>query len=100
MARCVDPEKVRAWRPLMARFSNSGLSVAGFCRREGLSLASFYYWRKRLAQVGCLTPGPYLSNGGISRHGATNKAGARRLNSSTQKGKRSDGQRRGGRPRS
>jgi hypothetical protein len=40
MARCVDPEKVRAWRRLMARFETSGLSVAGFCRREGLSLAS------------------------------------------------------------
>ena len=93
MARCVDPEKVRAWRRLMARFANSGLSVAGFCCQEGLSLASFYYWRKRLAQVGWRAPGPYLSNGGISRHCATNNAGARRLNRSTQKGKCSDGQR-------
>jgi hypothetical protein len=77
MARCVDPEKVRAWRRLMARFETSGLSVAGFCRREGVSLASFYYWRKRLAQVGWLAPGPYPADGGAGRHIGANARGAR-----------------------
>ena len=31
------------------RFHKSGLTVAEFCRRERVSVASFYHWRKRLA---------------------------------------------------
>ena len=30
------------WRLLVARFSDSGLSVSAFCRREAVSTASFY----------------------------------------------------------
>ena len=33
------------WRLLLARFSDSGLSVSVFCRREAVSTASFYRWR-------------------------------------------------------
>jgi hypothetical protein len=33
------------WRSLLSRFSQSGLSVPGFCRREAVSMASFYRWR-------------------------------------------------------
>ena len=33
------------WRALLSRFSTSGLSVAAFCDREGVSTASFYGWR-------------------------------------------------------
>jgi transposase-like protein len=36
------------WRERMARFRRGGLSVAEFCRREGVSDPSFYQWRKRL----------------------------------------------------
>ena len=36
------------WRVLVARQAASGLSVAAFCTREGLSAASFYQWRTRL----------------------------------------------------
>lgn len=32
--------------------NRSGLSVRGFCRREGLSEASFYFWRRTLAERG------------------------------------------------
>jgi hypothetical protein len=31
----------------VAQWRESGLSVAEFCRREGLSSPSFYVWRKR-----------------------------------------------------
>ena len=39
----------RQWQELVERYSSSELSVAEFCRREKLSEASFYQWRKRLA---------------------------------------------------
>ena len=32
----------------MARFSESGLTAAAFCRREAIGAASFYQWRSRL----------------------------------------------------
>lgn len=36
------------WRELLRRQATSGLSVAEFCRRQDVSEASFYQWRKRL----------------------------------------------------
>ena len=41
-----------AWRARLERFAQSGLAVVRFCAREGVSVASFYYWRKRLAAPG------------------------------------------------
>ncbi|MCP3994746.1 MAG: transposase [bacterium] len=38
------------WRERLARFQGGGLTVAEFCRREGVSGPSFYQWRKRLQQ--------------------------------------------------
>lgn len=37
-----------AWRAVLARFSESGLSVQAFCEREGIGIASFYQWRAKL----------------------------------------------------
>lgn len=39
------------WRGLLASQVQSGLSVAAFCAREGVSAASFYQWRSRLGGV-------------------------------------------------
>jgi len=36
------------WRERLARFRVGDLKVAEFCRREGVSIASFYRWRGRL----------------------------------------------------
>ena len=36
------------WRERLARFRDGDLKVAEFCRREGVSNASFYRWRGRL----------------------------------------------------
>ena len=36
------------WRGLLSRHAASGLSVEAFCRREGISKASFYRWRSLL----------------------------------------------------
>jgi len=43
-----DPATPRRWQQRLDRFRRSGLSVADFCDREGISTASFYTWRRRL----------------------------------------------------
>ena len=50
MRRTVDAAKREVWRKRLARRQASGLSVAEFCRREGVSEPSFYYWQRRLAE--------------------------------------------------
>ena len=39
-----------AWRRRMERFEASSATVTEFCRREEVSAAAFYQWRRRLAQ--------------------------------------------------
>ena len=36
------------WREHIEGWSASGLSQAEYCRRNGISLSSFYYWKRRL----------------------------------------------------
>jgi hypothetical protein len=48
MGRAVNPEVRAAWQARLARQASSELSVADFCRQEGVSTASFYGWRQRL----------------------------------------------------
>jgi transposase-like protein len=36
------------WRSRISAQEQSGVSVKQFCRQQGLSEQSFYYWRKRL----------------------------------------------------
>lgn len=45
-----DPAKERAWRRRMADYARSGLPVADFCRREGLTPHAFRGWRQELAR--------------------------------------------------
>ena len=37
-----------AWRGLLARHVDSGLSTVAFCAKAGVSSKSFYRWRSRL----------------------------------------------------
>ena len=39
-----------AWREIVSRQAESGLSVQAFCEREGIKAASLYGWRSRLQQ--------------------------------------------------
>jgi len=55
MARSSDSPKVVAWRQRVRRFGRSGLTVVRFCEEEGVSTASFYRWRNRLAGQGLPT---------------------------------------------
>ena len=43
-----DVERRQFWRMVLETFQSSGLSVRQFCRQEGLSEPSFYFWRRRL----------------------------------------------------
>ena len=49
MARPKDLGLQHAWRLRLRRQTTGGLSIPEFCRREGVSTASFYAWRRRLA---------------------------------------------------
>ena len=48
MARKMDLKLREEWRQRIKRQRKSGLTVAEFCRREGVSSASFYLWRQKL----------------------------------------------------
>lgn len=37
-----------AWGMRLDRFDRAGITVAQFCRQEGVSQAAFYYWRRKL----------------------------------------------------
>jgi hypothetical protein len=43
-------EKETFWRFVLAEHAQSGLSIVDFCRQEGVSLPSFYAWRKKIRQ--------------------------------------------------
>jgi len=49
MGRRVNEELHREWRDRLERHVGSGLTIARFCEREGVSAASFYAWRGKLA---------------------------------------------------
>jgi hypothetical protein len=41
-------DRAAVWRERLRRYVRSELTVAEFCGREGVSVASFYQWRQRL----------------------------------------------------
>lgn len=45
-----------AWGEMLAKFSDSGLSVGAFCAREGISHWTFNRWRKRLKDSAARRP--------------------------------------------
>jgi len=51
MARRSTSEKHTEWGKRLERFRRSGLTVACFCDGERVSVASFYYWRKKFGQM-------------------------------------------------
>ncbi len=48
MAKRRSVEKERYWRAVLQRQAGSGLSIAAFCRSEGVSEPSFYSWKRAL----------------------------------------------------
>ena len=50
MARNPKGTATQVWQERLQRFQSTGLSLRDFCNQEGVSLPSFYHWRKRLRQ--------------------------------------------------
>src|SRR5262245_22414210 len=44
-----NPERVRAWRQLIAAWKQSGLTIKAFCRERNLTRSNFDRWRRILA---------------------------------------------------
>ena len=49
-------DKEVEWRQRLARFASSGQQIKSFCQAESVSTATFYRWRRQLAEVGDATP--------------------------------------------
>ena len=49
MQRGVDGEKLELWRRRMEEYELGAETVAAFCQRVGVSAATFYFWRRRVA---------------------------------------------------
>jgi hypothetical protein len=44
------------WRQIIEQQQNSGLGVAGFCRRQQVAPSSFFAWKRRLAREAQAAP--------------------------------------------
>lgn len=51
MGRQVDLGKRGEWADRLSRQGSSGVTVAEFCEWEGVSVAAFYQWRKKLGRA-------------------------------------------------
>ncbi len=47
-ARSRSVEKERFWQGVLKEQAKSGLTVKAFCRQRGVSVPSFYAWRRKL----------------------------------------------------
>jgi len=56
MGRATDTGLALIWEQRIRRQRRSRLSIAEFCRQEGVSPASFYGWRQRLSGAGSSEP--------------------------------------------
>lgn len=50
MAQGMRVRRAAEWQDRFDRFHQAGTSVARFCRDEGVSVSSFYLWRRKLGQ--------------------------------------------------
>jgi len=73
MNRCETGK--RFWGAHINAWSRSGLSIAEYCRRQGLSYHAFRYWKQKLDHG---TVGSQVSLVEIGRIGCTSRAGSGR----------------------
>ena len=51
MASRENERKRREWAERLVRYRADGLTVAGFCAQERVSVNTFYYWSRRVGSV-------------------------------------------------
>jgi hypothetical protein len=68
-----DQHRQAQWRERVARQAQSDLSVAAFCKSEGIPAQTFYWWRARLGKAGAAKPAqgrrdtaPFIDLGALS----------------------------------
>ncbi len=49
MARTINPAKIQLWQSRFKQFENSKLSIERFCVSVDCGVATFYYWKRKLA---------------------------------------------------
>jgi hypothetical protein len=62
MASRQDGRKRQEWEVRLERCRVSGLTVAQFCKRERVSLNTYYYWARRVRSASAKTPSPRSGN--------------------------------------
>jgi len=72
--RARDEEKERQWRRWIREWETGGLSARAFCQRRGLTVASFYTWRRvlrrRAAEKAAFVPVQIVADAVTTRIGA------------------------------
>jgi len=48
----VNLKKESEWRRRMEAYNDSRETIHSFCESKGVSVHQFYYWRRRLADIG------------------------------------------------
>jgi len=56
MSRSPNPQLLSVWQERFTRFASTDLTVAEFCRSEGVSTPSFYRWKKLASPMGSQSP--------------------------------------------
>lgn len=73
MTRSADEFKRQAWRRRLRQFYECNLTVAAFCRQEGVSVPSFYHWRKILGSAELPATGSAYPSRGFARPPSVNR---------------------------
>ena len=63
MARALTSEQLLAWKERIERQPLSGLTISEFCRREQISEANFYHWKRKLKGAASRQATPSRSKG-------------------------------------
>ena len=50
--RVARDSRIKLWRQRLREFSGSRCTVDEFCRQLGITTATFYYWRRKVAEAG------------------------------------------------
>jgi transposase len=66
MPRVSRAAKVQQWTDRFARFQVCGQTVAEFCVAEGVSVPSFYQWKRKLAAPVDSAPGELATSARIA----------------------------------